>query len=504
MTDPSVDESLRARARRAAVWTVAGFGSGQALRFASNLVLTRLLFAEAFGLMALVNSLVMGLHLFSDTGVGPSIVRDRRGADPAFLDTAWSVQVLRGLLLWAIACAAALPFSRFYGEPELASMLPVVAFASVLAGFNSTRLFTLDRNLDQQRVMLIELATQVIHVGTMIGWALVHRSVWALAVGSLASAGAKLALSHVALAGRRHRFHWDPDAAASLFRFGRWVTISTALLFLSGQSDRLIFGRLVPIDSLGVYSIGLMLATFPTALALQLTSRVNFPLLSRVHLAGGPFDREFRRARWPLLVATGWVLAGLTGGGTVAVRLLFDPRYEAAGWVAQILALASWLIVMEAPYRSALLAQGRSAQVAACNAAKLVGMAVLIPLGYRAFDFPGAVAGYAGSELFRYVLAAALAGAPRRLRSLGQDLRLTALMVLISGVAWLAALQLEARGQPALVQAAAVAAVVTLGWLPLGAPMLRRALYARRGAADVREREGAGASPSNEQRGGMR
>lgn len=479
MAQPSAEESLRARARRAAAWTVAGFGSGQLLRFASNLVLTRLLFAEAFGLMALVNSLVQGLNLFSDTGVGPSIVRDRRGAEPAFLDTAWTVQVLRGFALWIIACAGALPFARFYGEPQLASLLPVVAFASVIAGFNSTRLFTLDRNLDQRRVMLIELTTQLIHIATMIGWALLHRSVWALAVGSLTSAGAKLALSHLALPGRRHRFHWDPDAVASLFRFGRWVTISTALLFLSSQSDRLVFGRLVPIDSLGVYSIGLMLATFPAVLALQLTSRINFPLLSRVHLAGGRFDREFRRVRWPLLVAAGWALSGLMAGGAPAVRLLFDPRYAEAGWVAQILAFASWLIVVEAPYRSALLAQGRSAQVAACNAAKLAGMALLIPLGHRAFDFPGAVVGYAGSELFRYVVAAALAGAPRRLGSLGQDLGLTALVLAIAGVAWLAALQLEARGLSALAQAGTVAVLVTLGWLPLGAPLLRRALLAR-------------------------
>ena len=67
---------------------------------ASNLILTRLLFPEAFGLMALGSVVLVGLQMFSDAGIGPSIAQSPRGDDPEFLDTAWTAQVLRGVILW--------------------------------------------------------------------------------------------------------------------------------------------------------------------------------------------------------------------------------------------------------------------------------------------------------------------------------------------------------------------------------------------------------------------
>jgi len=61
---------LMARALRSASWLLLGYGGSQALRLASNLILTRLLFPEAFGLMALVSVITVGLALFSDIGLG--------------------------------------------------------------------------------------------------------------------------------------------------------------------------------------------------------------------------------------------------------------------------------------------------------------------------------------------------------------------------------------------------------------------------------------------------
>ncbi|WP_416670812.1 oligosaccharide flippase family protein [Egbenema bharatensis] len=71
-----------------AFWTLIGYGGSQVLRFGSNLLLTRLLFPEFFGLMGLVNVFIIGLALFSDVGIGVSIVQNKRGEEPAFANTA--------------------------------------------------------------------------------------------------------------------------------------------------------------------------------------------------------------------------------------------------------------------------------------------------------------------------------------------------------------------------------------------------------------------------------
>jgi O-antigen/teichoic acid export membrane protein len=104
-------DGLVARVMRSSAFTALGYGASQAMRLASNLVLTRLLFPEAFGMMALVSVFIVGLTMFSDVGVGPSILQHRRGDDRDFLNTAWTVQVIRGGILWIMTLALALRIS---------------------------------------------------------------------------------------------------------------------------------------------------------------------------------------------------------------------------------------------------------------------------------------------------------------------------------------------------------------------------------------------------------
>src|SRR3978361_1231173 len=99
---------LRALERRAIVasfWSILEYGSGTGMRVVSSLVLTRLLLPSYFGEMTLVMTLVVGINLLSDIGLGPSVIQSPRGDEPLFLNTALTLQVLRGVVLWLIALA---------------------------------------------------------------------------------------------------------------------------------------------------------------------------------------------------------------------------------------------------------------------------------------------------------------------------------------------------------------------------------------------------------------
>ena len=94
---------LRARVLRAGAWTLGSYAAGQFIRLGSNLIMTRLLMPEMFGLMALAHVLIAGLHMFSDLGLHHSVVQHQRGDDPVFLDTVWTVQIVRGGVIWLAA-----------------------------------------------------------------------------------------------------------------------------------------------------------------------------------------------------------------------------------------------------------------------------------------------------------------------------------------------------------------------------------------------------------------
>src|SRR5262249_41516180 len=92
-------KSLRRRVLKAGRWTLAGYGIGLGFRFGSSLLLTRLLVPEMFGVMAIATTVMVGLAMFSDVGLKPNVVQSKRGGDAVFLNTAWMIQILRGVML---------------------------------------------------------------------------------------------------------------------------------------------------------------------------------------------------------------------------------------------------------------------------------------------------------------------------------------------------------------------------------------------------------------------
>lgn len=91
--------ALNARARSGSIWIVGAFGASQVLRLGLNIVLAALLFEEAFALMAIVTAVMIGLGGFSDIGLQQNVIQSSRGDEPAFLNTAWTMQVIRGVEL---------------------------------------------------------------------------------------------------------------------------------------------------------------------------------------------------------------------------------------------------------------------------------------------------------------------------------------------------------------------------------------------------------------------
>jgi O-antigen/teichoic acid export membrane protein len=412
---------------RASVWTLAGYGGSQVLRLGGNLVLWRLLYPEAFGLMAIVNVFMQGLAMFSDVGIGPSIIQNARGEEPDHQNTAFTIQAARGLVLCLAAFALAKPVAGFYGEPALASLIPVVAFGAVLAGFNATSMFTAARRISLGRLTMMDLVAQGAGLVVMVGWGFAFRNIWALVVGGLVSNATRLAMSHTFLPGIRNRLRWDPDRARALLRFGRWIFFSTLLSFAVAQSDRLIFGKLIPMSLLGVYSIATVWAQLPASIVDRVFNSVVFPLLSSRHNQGADLSPAFLASRRPWLIFAGWAASGLMAGGPTLIHFFYDARAASAGWIVQTLAVSTWLYTLETTNSTVLLAVGKPNWVAIGSAAKLFGMVVGIPVGMASFGFPGAVLGLAASEFLRYVTS--VVGARKNgVFGLGEDMLLSLLM----------------------------------------------------------------------------
>lgn len=424
--------SLKKLVIRATAWTIAGYGASQILRFGSNLILTRLLFPELFGLMALVGTFLTGLHLFSDLGLNASIVQSKRGDDPIFLNTAWTLQITRGAILWLCCVGVAYPVAQFYSEPRLLWLLPLVGFDTLVGGFNSTALSTLNRHLSLKSLALFELTGQIIGLTVTLVWAWLNPSVLALVAGNLASSVFRLVQSHQLNKEMDNRLAWDHSALKELISFGKWIFLSTAIYFLSSSTDRLILGKLFTLQLLGVYGVALTLSDVPRQIVFAVATKVIYPAYSKlVDLPRPEFRAKIIHHRQPMLIVSAIATALIVGLGDLVIRFLYDDRYVAATWMFPMLALGMWPLILIQTIDQGLWALGKPNYWTSGSFLSFLCYAIGIPLGY-----------YSPLREVGAVLAVAISNIPiwfvvmyglwhEKLLALRQDLLMTALFLAI-------------------------------------------------------------------------
>lgn len=424
---------LKSRVISGSIWTIGSYAAGQVLRLGGNLIFARLLFPQAFGLMALVSIFVQGLAMFSDIGIGPSIIQSRRGEEPRFLNTAWTIQVVRGFLLWIVSAIGARPFAALYGEPQLASLIPVAALGTIISSFNSTRLFTSGRKIALARIMVIDFSSQTVSLVAMLVWCFVTRGVWAIVFGGLFGTMLKMILSYTMLGGERNGFAFDREAFRELTHFGRWIFVSTALSFLTSQVDRLLLGKLETMGSLGVYSIAMNLASVPPMVAAALTGIVLFPMFAHHSRTDTrEYERSIFSTRKIILEGALFLFSGLVLAAPAFIRLCYDQRYRDAMWMTQILTIPMWTQVLMLSADRAVLAAGDSRTLAISNGASVLAKMGACLAGFRIAGVTGFILGLAVGNLAGHV-PIVIALARRGVHILRQDVAYTAVAVSVLG-----------------------------------------------------------------------
>jgi O-antigen/teichoic acid export membrane protein len=374
-------------AMRGGTWTMVGYGASQVLRLASTLVLARLLVPQAFGLVALVNVFLSGLEMLSDLGIGMDVVQHPRGDDPVFINTAFIIQVARGVVLWAIAMALAYPFTRFYRQPAVLSLLIVGAFSVLLRGFTSGSIWGLTRHVQLAKYNLLTVGSDFFGFFVSVIWAIASPTAWSLVVGRVASTLALVVASHW-IAINPVSTKWDPKAAKAIFAFGAGIFLSTATYFLGGEAERLVVGKFITLVELGCFSLALSISAAAAKGLQQIIVQVFFPMMSD-SLRENPEAalRHFKKARNLLFVVSTGLAIGFITCSHLFVSLVLGPKYAMTGWMLQLLGVRGAIELFLSVTVSMLFALGTSRYAAIGNAFKLVFLAIGLTIAFGRFGF---------------------------------------------------------------------------------------------------------------------
>ncbi|MGF6286613.1 O-antigen/teichoic acid export membrane protein [Pseudomonas sp. BT76 TE3572] len=392
LVDLSPTLGLRKRAISAGAWNLGALVTSQAFRLGGNLIMARLLMPEMFGIMMIAITVSLVLHMLSDVGLRQNIIQSPRGDDPAFLNTIWTVQIVRGFILFASTLLlAALAWyaqtinlwspNSTYAAPELPLVLAVTGFSAIIVGFQSTKMDLAVRAFQQKKVVLTEFGSQVVGLVVMLAIGYFTRSIWSLVIAGLVQSMVNTLLGHLWFEGPSNRLRWERAALDELVSFGRWILLSSAVGVLALYGDRVWFGGSMTPAELGVYSIAVLILG-AVQLALQkIVGAVALPAFSEATRTNDTarLHALYYRLKLMLDLACLFLCGLFLTGSPLLISILYDERYAEAGNMMAILSL-SFFTMRYLLSNQVWIALGLTKYQAIDNIIRVVSLWVLLPL----------------------------------------------------------------------------------------------------------------------------
>lgn len=400
--------SLQARIMQsgAAVLVSEVYSSG--LRLVSNLIMTRLLYPEAFGLMLIVNLLIMALGLLSDVGIRSAIVSRTKPIDERFLNTAWTMLLVRGALLSLATLILAYPVSVFYGEPQLFPLILLTACMPIISGMGSPHGMMYEKKVELIRPIIWGTVSSTATAVITLTWLFIHPTIWALAANGIISAIISASTSYYFFPGHRPRICWDRTIVGELFRFGRWVVVATALTFMARQGDSLIVSKAITTEQLGTFSIAVALSKLLDQVVSRLNWSVLVPAYSELHQTSKDSDgarRKRLKIKLAMFALSAPIILAFCVFGRDIIGIMYDPRYQNAGWILEILGVGALFFAVGAPIRTLPMAFGDSYRYMWQQFYTVATLISSMLIGAHFGGFVGLIVGIAAAQAIEYFVA---------------------------------------------------------------------------------------------------
>lgn len=366
------------------------------LRIVNNLILTRLLAPEAFGVIGVVTAITVILAMLTDMGFGAFVVRAERGDDSHFLSAIWTMRLIRSIILTVLMLTFAGVLAAAFDKPELTAPIRACSFLFLLEGLRSLAPISAVRHRRVSFISVLEFGISLIQMATALAAAAFIRSYWAIVIGMYAGAVANFALSYVLFRGYRHRLLFDREIGRELWAFSRFIIVSSVITVILGQADKAFIGRTLSLDALGLYMLAVSLTAAGQQLVLTYVSRVLFPIYAEAaRISRAALADLYYNVRRRMTLTLSFLLGGGIGGGHLIARILFDERYLGAGIFISLLCFGPLFHFTTRPAEQALISLGKTRATVEANVARLAWIVIAAPAGLHFFGIIGLVAAFA-------------------------------------------------------------------------------------------------------------
>ncbi len=274
------EHTLTRRVIKGSFWNLLLRFSNSGLGLLRTIVLVRLIAPHDFGLFGIALLTLSIVDTFSETGFSQALIK-KKGAIEGFLDSVWTVQVIKGFIIAIVLFFASSYVADFFNTEQAEPILKVIGLAIIFKNLTNVSVVYFEKELKFNKFFVYQFSGTLIDVTVAIAFGILTQSVWALVFGFIAGHFVRMVASYV-IDYYRPKIKFDWDKIKKLSVFGRWVFGSSLLNFLLTQGDDILVGKVLGATSLGFYQIAYKISNFPANQISNVISQVLFPAYSKL------------------------------------------------------------------------------------------------------------------------------------------------------------------------------------------------------------------------------
>ena len=273
-------KKLSQKAAKGGVWVLSLKIFQQLFGFTKLIILARFLSPSDFGLMGIALLTMATVETFSETGFRASLIQKKEDIT-LYLDTAWTVSILRGVCLFLIILLIAPYVTFFFKAPQAKLVIQIIGITTLFQAFTNIAIVFYQKELEFHKQFFYQFSGTIADFIISISAVFILRNIWAIVIGFVSGHVIRCFASYW-LHPYRPNINFDLSKIKELFRFGKWVLGSNILIFLIMQGDDILVGKLLGVSSLGYYQMAYRISNMPATEISHVISQVSFPIYAKL------------------------------------------------------------------------------------------------------------------------------------------------------------------------------------------------------------------------------
>lgn len=352
--------NLRKTALLGVKWTTVGTIGRAIFQLLQISILTRFLPKEAFGLVAMALFVVQFSNIFVDMGMTSAILHRQNTTNNEYSSIYW-LNIFISLTLYSILFFTAPIISRFYEEPELRMLIPILGINLLLMAAGRQHRTILQKQFQFRTITIAELISFFLGLITAILLAINDFGVYSLVYSTLVASfvsNSFFLIQNLNL--NPIGFHFSFHETKSFLKIGGYTMGSSLLDFFSREIDIILIGKMLGAENLGIYSLAKQIVLKLYSIINPIVITVLSPLLSAIQKEKKRLKTTYLKVIKYLAYINFPLYALVIVLSKEILHLVYGSSYAESYLVLSFIAFAYCLVALSNPVGSLQIATGRT------------------------------------------------------------------------------------------------------------------------------------------------